>query len=265
MSETETLTVSEEFLANPVTKLVEYVNQFQNFFEARRRERDQLELEASRLPHYRTFRRTVEDTSYPNLRHVKIAIPAGMSATYMEYLSALEPAVGISEKLLSEVLTPFSRWLAEGLSDPDKLRSFSRSSGVREFTPHDTDGVALRIGECFTKGSNANITQFKNAFARNADVKEVYDRTAALNERFIRIDRKQVLTMVDRVSENLDRMAERIGEEGNEYEMSKPTVELLAKMSYTVAQEIEFYGNVAYQLTQLNVALIETADQLKKT
>lgn len=258
------LTVSEEFFQNPTAKLTSYINQFKDFFKSHDTRNQELTTDLGRLPNYRSVSRSVERNSYPNLRHVKVYVPAGMSASYLDLMKALATGISINEKLVDEILSPFARWLATGLSNPRQFQSFSHSHGIRDFNPHDIDGAAMALGDCFTKGHNNNRLMFKDAFARNADVKDVYDQANALGERFVSIDRKQVLDLTDTISDNLEKLNNHLEEGDDDFQMSDTNIQLLAKMSYTVAQEIEFYGNMAYQMTQVAVALTDTAEVLKK-
>ena len=54
-------------------------------------------------------------------------------------------------------------------------------------------------------------------------------------------------------------------EEGDpDYALSRTSLDIIAKMSYTAAQEVEFYGVTAYQLLQLTSALQDAADDIAK-
>lgn len=255
-----TLTVSQEFL-NPEffrKNMVDFVSSLRTFFERR----DDIATDIGKVPHYRMVRRSVEKVSYASLRETKVYVPAGLAVNYKTYLAVLEPSIKINEGLLPRILIPFARWLAEAINNPEQLKRVSASS-IRSFDPHNLDKVLEELGECFDKGSNANKVPFKQAFARNADVKEVFEETENLTSRFIAIDRSRVIAKVDEISDNLDVLIARIEEGDEEYNIGGNTEKLLSQLAYTMAREVEFYGSVAYQLTQLTTALNDTSAAIR--
>lgn len=254
-------TVSQEFL-NPKylrANFGEFIDSLKSFFDTR----DDVTTDIGRVPHYGLVRRRLEKVSYASMRETKVFVPAGLNVQYKTYLAVIGPSIKMNEELLTHILTPFARWLSDNINDPTKLKAISHSSTIRDFEPHNLDSALEEVGECFDKGSNQNKIPFKDAFARNADVKEVMEVTERLTSRFIAIDRKQVTRKVDEISENLDLLITRLEEEDSDYDIDKGVETLLAQMTYTVAREVEFYGAMAYQLTQLTTALNNTVDEMR--
>lgn len=257
----DTFEITQEFFTPK--KLMHAMPQFVTNLRDVFTHREDLSADLGKVPHFRTVRRKVEKVSYASLRETRIFVPAGLTVSYPTYLKVLDPAIEITEGLMPNILAPFSRWLAEALNNPEKFQKLSNASSVRDFKPHDVDSALEALGECFEKGNNATRVMFKDAFARNADVKEVFESAEQLTSRFIAIDRKVVLAKVDEISDNLERLITRVNEEDPDYQIAPKVMELLSQMSYTLAQEVEFYGAVAYQLTQLTTALNDTADTLR--
>lgn len=253
--------ISQEFFnpANFTKNLPKFVSNLRTVFERR----DDLTTDLGKVPSYRLVRSKVEKTSYASLRETKVYVPAGLTVNYLTYMKVLDPAIEINELLLKDILNPFSRWLAEALTDPEKLKRVSAASSVRDFAPHDVDGSLEALGECFEKGSNANHIPFKQVFARNTDVKEAFEKAENQTSRFIAIDRKVILRKVDEISDNLEVLIQRIEEEDPDYQIAPRVMDLLSQMSYTLAQEVEFYGSMAFQLTQLTTSLNDTAKILR--
>lgn len=258
----EGLNVSQEFLDPRKIRrnIPEFVKSLKNYLT---REGTTDQLTAQVVPSYRKVRKTVEKIDYSNLRETKIYIPAGLSVTFLEYQEALDQSVGICEKVLPEVLTPFSRWLAQGLSDPEKLRSVRGASGIDKFNPHNIDGALSDLGRCFKRGENRIKGKFGDYFARNKDVKVVFEQHDDQIGRMVKTDRKAIFAKVEEISDNLDTLIQRIDEDPDDYDFSQVNLDLLSKLSYTLAQEVQFYGTVHYQLTALNTALVDTQKVLK--
>lgn len=252
-------TISQEFLSFSDLKknFSDFTASLVDFFG----HRDEVTAGIAQVPSYTRVRSRLERTSYASLRETKVFVPTGLGVSYKTYLTVLEAPVEINEKLLKEILTPFSRWLAEALTDPDKLGRVSPSS-MRDFKPHNLDKALEELGECFDKGSNQNQVPFKQAFARNADVKDVLADAETLTGRFIAIDRKQVMRKVDEISANMDVLFARLEDPESGYDLNRNTEKLLSQLLFTMGQEVEFYGSIAYQLTQVTVSLQNTVDNL---
>lgn len=258
------LVVSQEFFSPSkiLDNLPSFRDDLRNFFQDR--EETQNIIGSNRVPNVRGMVRRIQKMSYADLRVIPVQVPPGLQCNYLTYLSALDDAVAINEGLMDNVLGPFARWLAIGLSDPDTLRSLGSGRRIQDFKPHNVDGVSLALGKCFKTGSGVHVRKFGDAFERIADVKEVYESADDLAGRFLKTDRKAVQQKVEEISALLDTLIERMTEDDSEYKPSTVTRDLIAKMSYTLAQEVEFYATVGYQLTSLTVALKETEEMVKR-
>lgn len=252
------LTVSQEFINPEFLK-----NNAQGFIASLKdvfSHRDDVTTDIGRVPHYRVVRKELERTSYASLRETKVYVPTGLSVGYKTYLAVLEPCVKVNQGLLPRVLSPFSRWLGELINDPTKLEKLSNTSSIRDFEPHNLDTHLSELGECFEKGKNVNKVPFKQAFSRNADVKEVLAKAEDLTGQFIGIDRKAVIKKVDEIADNLEVLIGYL--EDDDTKVGSEVEQLLSQVAYTVAREVEFYGVMAYHLTQLTTALKDTTDAI---
>lgn len=210
---------------------------------------------------HRRVRRELKKASYSDLRLIRVDVPSGMSVTYLDYLDAMEQAVAICEGLMENILGPFSRWLAIGLSDPSTLSNLSNARRVEGFKPHEIDRVTLALGKQFKPGSGVHQRKFGDAFDRLGDVDVVYKRSSDLVSRYVNVSRKEVLSRVKEITQHLDLLLTRIQEDEDNYQTSKVSRELLSKLTYTMAQEVEFYGVVGYQLTVLSTSLNKISDR----
>lgn len=261
MNYESTLVISQEFfdVKNIRQNIPQFVNSLKSFFTS-----NDNKQKLVKTPQYSDIKNLVEKTNYANIREVRVFVPAGLTVPYVTYIKELENAVDISEKIMDDVLNPFSRWLGLGISNPDIFKNVRVGRGIEDFNPHNTDGVALDIGKCFKKGGNVNKVPFKQAFFSNAQVKEAYLMVEDLNGRMVTIDRSKVLKKIQEITDLLERLISRMEDKEENYELSEVSLELLSKLSYTVAKEVEFFGFTSYQLTALTTAIIDTNDVLKK-
>ena len=251
------LTVSVEFFRPEMItkKLPVFVEQLTSFFK----KEPEVLTELGQLPNYSPIRRKVDAWDYADLREISCPIPAGLQVQYLGYFNALRLAVSINEKLLPEILTPYSRWIGELIEDPTKLQSLAGSKTVQAFEPHDIDGALASLGSCFQTGSNLTQKPFKVLFDRNADVKPVYENAKSLVEDYLKIPRKKVLAEVRGISELLTNLMHSLDSKTSDATLTDSSRTLLAKMTHTLAREVEFYAVVGYQLTQVSVALQGTS------
>lgn len=263
MTTENTLTVSQEFLLPK--NLKEIIPAFVENVRTFLRGSEGLNVEASRPFKFRPLKKDLSNTPYTDLRDVKIFVPAGMVSTYLEYLAALKQAVEITEGIHTKVLGPFSRWLAIGLANPESFKNVRGNNGLRDFEPHNIDRVLLSLGAVFQKGGSNHQVAFKTAFSRNADVETAMDLANELNERYMKTDRKAVKDKVTEITVMLDTLIERIEEAEENYDLSPVSLDLLSKLSFTLAQEVEFYGTVGYQVTSVMTTLHDTLDKLQET
>lgn len=256
------LTPSQEWFAHPK----EFKQQIQDFFTQtlnRWFNDGQIQVELSKGPQYKTMAPLLKRYGYSDLRHAKVMIPVGLSVTYLEYLDALSPSVAICETLSKRMLEPANRYLGQVLSDPEKLNQLRGVHHEARIKPANVDQQLTQLEACFNAQSTQISAPLGDVFKRNQDIKTVFDQAAALNERMLRSDLNAVQTQTETLIHLYDRLIDRIQEE--ELDIEARAMERLSQMTYTLAQEVEFYGMICYQLTALTQALNETAFKLKET
>lgn len=213
------------------------------------------------IPDRRKMERVLKDKLYTDLSSTNVFVPIGLYTTYEHYLDTLVEAVSVTEHLLPNVLTPLTRYLALCLTDPSQLKSIS-GSGIKGFKPNNVDKQLQALEACFKKDSEHGTIPYKVAFERNADVVTVYNKANTVVERFITVNHKEIERKMNEASDLLDNLVRRL-EEDDSHQASDATIDILEKVSYTAAQEIEFYGLIAYQVEAMSVALANTSVRLE--
>ena len=261
MTTENTLAVSQEFLLpkNLKENIPTFVENVRSFLKGS----DGFTVDLAKPIKSRPIKKKLDAVSYADLREVQVFVPAGLTSSYLDYLTVLDKAVAITEGLQEKILNPFARWLAIGLANPESFKNVRGGSSLRDFEPHNIDKVILELGAAFRKGSSLHQVPMKVAFARNADVHTVLEKANELNERFMKTDRKAVKEKVAEITELLDTLIERVEEAEENYDLSPVSLDLLSKLSFTLAQEVEFYGTVGFQLSSTMVSLHNTVEKLE--
>lgn len=215
----------------------------------------------SPLPAANKVERKLNKVSYADIRETEIFIPAGMMVTYPEYVNTLKEAVDSASRVHQDILEPVSRWLGIMLSDPREVMS-ARGHGLENFAPHNIDKHYSDLGNCFQKGSNRNKVKAKEVIKRNKDLAETFEVAEEMTGNFIRANHKNVVESTEEITDLLQRFIERFEEGEDGYDIPKQHLEFLSKVGYTLAQEVEFYSVVNYQLTTLTKSLKDTVGAL---
>lgn len=273
------LVVSNEFLniKNIHTQLTNFTASLSDFFTKKTVFKDCEHLNAcddnngSGLIKYRlTFNidtdkdgvRTLFSKPYIDLRHTSAYVPSGMTDTYMNYLVSLQKCIEATTTLQQRVLIPFTRYLAENVNNTEELLKGNGVS-VKGFDPINIDKLSSDLAKHFKRGSNLTKVKFSNVFGNLEDVKNVKVLTDELIAKSMNVIHKEVISSMDQISDHLDILTEKLAED--EFaEVSKRAADLLYKLAYSTARELEFYSIVQYQLKASMVALFDTFNNIER-
>lgn len=253
------LVISQEFFqASEIVKNIpKFVLRLKTFFSTNDLPSD------IKAPRYKEVKRYIESISYPNFRETLVVVPAGLNIPLIDYIPLLEEGVEINQRLLTQILKPFDRWLGQLLSHPEHLRTLAGNRSLMSFEPSDINDVKLNFEQTFLKGSTIYERLAKEVFRNNSEVKLVFDLTESLVKDFNQINRIEIIKQVDDIASNLGQLMNRYSEGDTEYQFGHRANELLSKIVFSMAQEVEFYGFMNYQLKQLTVALDTNVNKWK--
>ncbi|MBE0438338.1 MAG: hypothetical protein IBX57_01030 [Gammaproteobacteria bacterium] len=208
------------------------------------------------------FEKAIDKVGYINIRLANVYTPPGMNVKYNQYVEALDKAVDAATKVMEEVLNPYARYLAENINDPDSLLK-GGGVNIKDFEPHDIDGLSLKLGKCFKRGSNKYEAKFGDVFSSNKDAADVLKNVSTVSSKALTINKRELISKVEEIGGYLDKLYEIMSED--EYQdVSKRAVDNLYKITFTCARELEFVSVVIYQLTSLNVALNDTIKKIER-
>lgn len=193
--------------------------------------------------------------NYIDIANKPIYVPPGLVKPIPVYLDALEKAQNTVDRLQSEVLEPFSVWIALNLSDPTRLATITNDRTVVGLRFHDVADVTKEIAKCFHAGSTKVDATFGEMYRRNADYAESVKRVNSLNERALGISNTAILNKVAEISQNLDLLLSRIKSEPDVYRLSGNSAKVISTVCYNMAKECEFYAAYRHMLTNLIIAM----------
>lgn len=212
--------------------------------------------------------RYLKKVDYMNVEPLRAYVPAGLAVSYGEYLDILEQGMDAVEHLLPGVLAPTQTWINTLLSFPEKL---DRSKEIPEYNKIDL--IPKRIEENKEASENAfggNTTSDQTTLGQVIENNKAWEqnlrRLEKLNERFARVDRKDIVESVEQISTSLDTLLDRIYANNPEdaYTVSGKTMKQLSDTAYRVAEHIEFYAVYSFELQRFSQAVLDTQEFLKE-
>lgn len=238
------------------TKLPEYFNKVTGFVGGLLPDSDlQLDLLNDRK-HYELSKKG----DYMTLRRYPVMVPKGLAVSYLKHLKTLSKAQDAVDGLITETLQPFEKHLATLLSNPDTLMSQRESKIIDKVVTHDIDALRDTIAKDFSR-DGAEKRKYGDLIGRQGDWPQVAGEFNDLVERLARVPRKEVLALVELITEHLDKLLQRMETDPETYQATGISISELAKVSFVMAQEVEFYATHSFMLEQLQVS-IEAAGEL---
>ena len=212
------------------------------------------------LLNQRMYQKLSREGNYVELRRKAVIVPRGLSSDYLTYMESLSKSQDALDELIDDTLRPFEKHLAVLLKDPDTLRSQRESNIVDRVVTHDIEGLRGEVGRHFSK-DQAERRPYGSLVGRQADWAQIATTFNDLVERFAQVPRKEVLALVEQIASLLDRLIQNMADDPETYEASGVSIAELAKVSYVMAEEVEFYALHAFRLEQLQTS-IEMAGEL---
>lgn len=212
------------------------------------------------LLNQRKYSELAKKGDYMTLRRRNVLVPKGLAVSYLKHIATLNRNQDALDDLISETLRPFEKHLGVLLSDPDTLKSQRDSKIVEKVVTHDIDALRQAMAKDFSK-DGAERRPYGELIARQSDWPKVTSEFNDLVERLARVPRKEILSLVEQITEHLEKLLERMETDPDTYQATGLKISELAKVSFTMAEEVEFYATQAFMIEQLQVS-IEAAGAL---
>ena len=215
--------------------------------------------------------RAMEKIPYNAIRHLPLRGMAGQQVDFLTIATHLEKCAVSMNTLERDVLTPFSSWVANKLSNPSTLASLSGTLAIPGYKPHDLAGFDKEFRTFFESGVVANSREipYGMAFRRNADWGPLADKMGGLEKALVENGQhKRIRELVDNIDNMLGRLIQRIEEDGETYKVSPTTLHALADAAYTVANEMQFYSMLTHRVVLLSESVKKAqaaCEQFRKT
>lgn len=260
--DTPTLTISQE-LFNPkglLEKLPDFTKAVREFLTNYRIS----DTKPFATLSFKPLKGKLDKMPYAQMRAIEVSVPPGLISPYLAYLHDMEDAVEMASRLNDDVLQPFQRWLAVKLTNPEQLANLRSGKEIQGFKPHNVEAMGGKLGKHFKTGSNVSKVPYSKVVQRHRDLEAAVDQINEINSKFMATNRKKIKESITYISGQLDLLFQRIHENPTEYSISDANLRVLSALCRSMAEEIEFYTAVGYQLGGATEALHDTLDTIEK-
>lgn len=194
------------------------------------------------------------EKNYMELRRRKVIIPPGLKVSYLEHLKTLNLSQNNVDKLIPEILVPTEKFFGTLLARPDTLKSHREPSVIQDAVNHDLDALKDTIAKDFDR-ARQETANYGDLVGRQSDWPKISTEFNALSDRLNQIDRMKVLEYVTLIGDHIERLIEHLEDDSQAYAENGVSISNLAKVTYAVASEVEFYATHAYMVELLQTSI----------
>lgn len=210
-----------------------------------------------------TVAERTKNKAYTELRGQEAFVPPGLKVDYLSYAQTLSEGAKQMRLIRQEVLLPFASWLGTKLGNPSSLSTLTINLDVSGLHLHSVEKLEKKIQSCFNlQGRQEAMTTYGQVIKRNADwlplAKEVDYLTTSFNE----TQNAEIIELVNRCTNQIDTLMQRMQEDPQQYKISPPAVAALVNLCYEIACELEFYGLLRNRISELCHAINTTAQKI---
>lgn len=199
---------------------------------------------------------------YSELRGLAIRTPEGFRGSLVDYGKHLEAAAQELDDLQKDVLDPFAAWLAAALDDPSVLRSLTNQLRIPGLHAPKLTALKKSLDQYFPDKHDSKAPIYGDVFKRQGDWAELNATVKKLHALYQNGKYEKVGVRVNELSELLGLLSERLAEDKETYALSSVTTEKLSKVTFEIAEYVEYYGVVRHRAEEFlrvvtdNVALV---------
>ncbi len=201
---------------------------------------------------------------YSELRGLQLVAPQGFKGTLVDYGRHLVKTVEEVEDLDKSVLSPFHAWLSNALSDPASVRSLTNNLKIPGLQHLDYAAQQKRLDAFFPDKANMAEPIYGELIQRQGDWAELNNLVKKLNTLYASGKYEAVQKKMPDLSHLLGTLAQRLTEEGSEFQFSSIQTDALSKVTMQVAEQVEFYGVLRHRVdeflrtVELNVDIVKS-------
>jgi len=210
----------------------------------------------------RKLEKLLPKQNYIALSEISVYVPPGMNKDWGTYLDAVSQSQIVVNKLKEETLEPTLRWIAALLTNPTALGSVRSRAGEYNIVLHDIDKVKKQISSCYSNQGGNSKVKYGDVFTNNQDVLVAMKRVSDINEEMGKINKNEIVELVNEITAALDKLLIRMKQNPDEYKISGVNMNDIAKFCFNLGREIEFFASHTYMLQSATQAMLDTKEKI---
>lgn len=203
----------------------------------------------------------VQRNSYADLMSLSLPCIGGLNTTWLKFLTDLEGGVKFATNFYDGTLGQSTKFLAEIITSPDKMDSIARRYNIQAI---DFDQLTKTIAGNVSGKSSKGDLPYGKLVERNTDFQSVIALTNRFSEELYSSNQDLVTERIAHIRKQLQQISEDIVDSNTSYRMNGKNIDQLAKISYNLAQAVEYYGVVLSLFTEHKRTFDQACTKLAK-
>lgn len=185
---------------------------------------------------------------YPELKRYQVRVPEGFEGKLLDYAKRLEEANNFTNQLIVDVIQPFNIYVGQLINNPALLNSitFKHKVDVKDITK-----VKKELGKFFKPNAKWGEIDFQKAFGNMKELNDYVKQMRILHEVHALSNVAYLKESVKNLNDNLGHLSDYIRSNQNNQTVNSKVMEVLAALTYSVAEQVEFYAAVNHMTSQL--------------
>jgi hypothetical protein len=209
---------------------------------------------------YGSINRKLTHVNYTDVSSVVVPVPAGLSVTWLEYLTVLRASQRFVMGLYDDTLRPFEVFLGAALNDPERLKNIIDGHAV---TITDLKPLREDMANCLKHGSSTTAPLGK-CIKRLTDWELVTKETRDLIDSQKQIPQSLILESIANIDEKLQLLVQRMSDSNEKYRPRPEMINDLADLTYRLAEKVTFYAIYVAQYNAYLISLENAVETIQK-
>lgn len=205
----------------------------------------------------------VVNTLSSALAPLSLRQPTNLVSTFKRLLDALEKAQDLIDTLNRDSLKPAQIALAIAYSKPDVLGSEMPVPQLAALKLPNTAPVREALNACFDSNKPQGERKFFDVYANQRDFKKDSITMETLVNRYLRVSRADIRKAVEGTATVLKKIADRNDDPKDDFTVSAQNANMLAKISWELAQAVEAYALASFYLQELDRAMEANYEEIR--
>lgn len=192
---------------------------------------------------------------YGHIRMEGFPCVPGLKVPYPTYADTLVDCLSFAKGVQADYLDPYLNYLAVKLANSSALRNHAHEGHMDLFTGTHAAKATQILLSSFATNSDKAVQPYGKLFRRQGDWATFIAQAKHVNALFGSLDNVKLRGSVERVSELMGTLSQRIKEHPDVYAMSSEVIETITRGAVVCAQVVEAYGLIVSRAAAFQLAL----------